>query len=118
MKAENEEKTISIINSLFNALVDNGFYPTTREFRCIVKGRMQKRDNPLEDFLREKTVKKHPSIDTLPITNFMKMTMIVLPVECAEIISIYEKLPENKRELLLVESFECVYPKPCLFKIE
>jgi hypothetical protein len=100
------ESNAAKFQRLFDAMIKHGYEPTLKEFRTIVSGRNLKRDNPLEDFLREKTVKKHPSIDTLPITDFMKRTMIVLPVECEEITRLYNAIPPQREVLRDVHRIE------------
>ena len=106
-------KTISAISKneqnifkLIRMLCDYGAPPTVEEFQHIMDDRNWKRDNPLEQFLREKTVKKYPCLDNLPITSFMKNTMIELPKECKEILSIYELLPKKDIQFdILVTKF-------------
>lgn len=66
------ETTAQKFQPLLEDMVLYGYEPTEQEFREIVTGRNQKNPLPIEDFLRIKTVKKHPSIDSLPITQFMK----------------------------------------------
>lgn len=93
---------------LLSALIKHDYEPSTGEFHEIVYGRKEKRDNPLEDFLRTRTVKKHPAIDTLPITQFMKKTMIELPKECKEIMSIYNAIPTPATFLADVYKMELI----------
>lgn len=93
---------------LLDALTKNDYAPDTKEFREIVYGRNLKRDNPLDEFLRERTVKKHPAIDKLPITAFMKKTMIELPKECEMIMSIYNSLPTQIAFLADVYKMELI----------
>ncbi len=99
---------------LLDALIKNEYAPDTKEFREIVNGRNLKRDNPLDDFLRERTVKKHPAIDKLPITAFMKKTMIELPKECEVITIVYYSLPAQTSILSDVYKLELIDGKVCI----
>ena len=91
---------------LLDALIQYEYAPSTKEFHEIVYGRPTKRDNPLDEFLRERTVKKHPAIDTLPISAFMKKVMIELPKECELIMQIYNSLPASSTFLKDVYGME------------
>jgi len=91
---------------LLDVMIKNDYAPDTKQFQVIVYGRNLKRDNPLDEFLRERTVKKHPAIDKLPITAFMKKTMIELPKECEAIMSIYNSLPTQTAYLADVYKME------------
>ena len=96
---------------LLDAMIKNDYAPDTKVFREIVNGRNLKRDNPLDEFLRERTVKKHPAIDKLPITAFMKKTMIELPKECDLITSVYFSLPAQNSILSDVYKMELIHGK-------
>lgn len=101
---ENDLKQIKLTAQKFQPLLGvmiwHEYEPTEAEFKEIVLSRANKRSEKLDDFLRAKTVKKHPSIDSLPITDFMKKTMIKLPAaECSNIESAFSDLPTDIRFL-------------------
>lgn len=102
---------------LLSAMIKHEYEPSTGDFHEIIYGRKEKRDNPLDDFLRMRTVKKHPAIDTLPITQFMKKTMIELPKECKEIMSIYDAIPTQSTFLADVYKMELIDGKVCLSEV-
>ncbi len=108
------ETSAAKFQPLLDAMIKNDYAPDTKEFQEIIRGRNLKRDNPLDDFLRERTVKKHPSIDSLPITAFMKKTMIELPKECKHIAELYNGLPAQTSVLSDVYKLEIVKGKLCV----
>lgn len=111
---EKLEKSAKKFQKVFDVLVKYNYQPSLPEFQKIIYGRTSKKDNPLDDFLKERTVKMHPAIDNLPITPFMKKTMIQLPKECDEIIQAYEGLPANLTFLSDVFKMDIIKGKVCL----
>lgn len=105
------ETRVKQFQPLLDAMIKHDFKPSTNEFQAIVRGRTVKYENPLDEFLRAKTVSRHPSIDNLPITYFMKKTMIELPKECEEILNLYKALPVQKDVLSTVGKMEIVEDK-------
>ena len=71
------ETSIEMFQPLLDAMIKNGYEPTLSEFRAIVRSRNERKSSYFDDFLRDKTVKKHPEIERLPITAFMKKTLIL-----------------------------------------
>lgn len=108
------ETSAAKFQPLLDAMIKHDYTPDTKDFQEIIRGRNLKRDNPLDDFLRERTVKKHPSIDNLPITAFMKKTMIELPKECKHIAELYNGLPAQASVLSDVYKLEVVEGKLCI----
>jgi len=96
----------------FDALAKHGYTPEPGQFVELVYNRASgKAPDALDNYLREKTVKMHPAIDNLPITEFMKRTMIELPKICNEITAAYNALPGGKHGesvLRLVYSMQIV----------
>jgi hypothetical protein len=90
------ETSIEMFQPLLDAMIKNGYEPTLSEFRAIVRSRNERKSSYFDDFLRDKTVKKHPEIERLPITAFMKKTLIELPKECEEIERAYIMLPTTR----------------------
>ncbi len=85
------------IATLFSMLCRYGAAPTRDEFIEIIRDSSTrcKKYNALEYFLRDKTVKKYPIIDSLPMTELMKNTIIELPNECEDMLNIYESFPRG-----------------------
>ena len=96
---------------LLDAMIENDYAPTLKEFCEIVYG---KKTNALSEYLREKTVRKYPAIDTLPITEIKKREMIELPKVCEAIVNIYNLLPAQTAILSDVYKMELIDGKVCI----
>jgi hypothetical protein len=102
------EKSLRTFAPLLTALINSDYTPDNEQFKEIIYSRCQKEKDTLNDFLRERTVKKHPAIDGLPITDFMKKAMIKLPMECDNILALHKALPAKSEVLATIYKAEII----------
>jgi hypothetical protein len=109
---EKEKEALSNIQNIIDLLHDAGYSPNDEDLYYIFNGILERRDNYLDIYLREQTVKKHPAIDTLPITKFMKTTMIELPKECKKILDAYDSIIQKQTVKGIAPYLHISYFKP------
>lgn len=102
-------KAAARFQPFYSALVKHGYEPTIEEFTGLVYGRAKEKGvDAMDYYLREKTVKMHPAIDTMPIEDFMKRNMIKLPDTCKEIIAAYTALPGGRNGESVLRLIYCM----------
>ena len=109
---EKEKQALYNIQNIIHLLHDAGYCPSDEDLYYIFNGILEKRNNYLDQYLREQTVKKHPAIDTLPITQFRKTTMIELPNECKKILDAYDSIMQKQTVKRIAPYLHIAYFKP------